>query len=102
MKRKARDGARSDAPEAGWRRRWEYLEVDVRVENWSDNTGRTGRLPIAESGPGQVPSALGVLNQLGQEGWELGGVNNTTSPLIYRMVMKRQVRSTPPAEAIDR
>ena len=71
-------------------RRWEYLEVDVHVETWSDSTGRSGRLPIAEAGPGQIPSVLGVLNQLGAEGWELGGVSNSQSPLIYRLLLKRR------------
>ena len=71
-------------------RRWEYLEVDVHVETWSDNTGRSGRLPIAEAGPGQIPSVVGVLNELGGEGWELAGVSNSQSPLIYRLLLKRR------------
>ena len=71
-------------------RRWEYLEVDVHVETWSDSAGRSGRLPISEAGPGQVPSVVAVLNELGAEGWELGGVSNTQSPLIYRMLLKRR------------
>ena len=74
-------------------RRWEYLEVDVHVETWSDNTGRSGRLPIAEAGPGQIPSVVGVLNELGSEGWELAGVSNSQSPLIYRLLLKRRVTS---------
>ena len=74
-------------------RRWEYLEIDVHVETWSDKTGRSGRLPIAEAGPGQIPSVLGVLNELGAEGWELAGVSNSQSPLIYRMILKRRATS---------
>ena len=74
-------------------RRWEYLEVDVHVETWSDSTGRSGRLPIAEAGPGQIPSVVGVLNELGGEGWELAGVSNSQSPLIYRLLLKRRVTS---------
>ena len=77
-------------------RRWEYLEVDIHVETWSDSTGRSGRLPIEKAGPGQVPSLLPLLNQLGQEGWELAGVSNTQSPLIYRLILKRRATSTRP------
>ncbi|HEU5317215.1 MAG TPA: hypothetical protein VFX49_13985 [Chloroflexota bacterium] len=71
-------------------RRWEYLEVDVRVETWSDSVGRSGRLPIAEAGPGQIPSVLALLNDLGAQGWELAAVSNTQSPLIYRLLLKRR------------
>lgn len=74
-------------------RRWEYLEIDVHVETWSDSAGRGGRLPIAEASPGQVPSVLGLLNERGAEGWELAGVSNTQSPLIYRLVLKRRAAS---------
>ncbi|HET7767376.1 MAG TPA: hypothetical protein VFN74_01300 [Chloroflexota bacterium] len=80
---------RAERPERLWRR-WEYLEVDVHVETWSDSAGRSGRLPISEAGPGQVPSVVAVLNELGAEGWELSGVSNTQSPLIYRMLLKRR------------
>ena len=85
--------AASPGPGAPPTRRWEYLEVDVHVETWSDSTGRSGRLPIAEAGPGQIPSVLGVLNELGGHGWELAGVSNSQSPLIYRLLMKRRVTS---------
>jgi len=33
---------------------------------------------------------MAVLNELGDQGWELGGVSNTQSPLIYRMILKRR------------
>ena len=74
----------------GTPRRWEYLEVDVHVETWSDSAGRRGRLTIADAGPGQLPSILSLLNGLGQEGWELAGVIGTQSPLIYRLLLKRR------------
>jgi hypothetical protein len=63
----------------------------VHVETWSDSAGRSGRLRISEAGPGQVPSVVEVLNLLGAEGWELAGVSNTPSPLIYRMLLKRRM-----------
>ena len=44
----------------------------------------------AESGPGQMPNVVGVLNALRQEGWELAAVSNTQSPLIYCMLLKRR------------
>ena len=90
MSRRTRERGRSEGSDSVSHRRWEYLEVDVHVETWSDSAGRSGRMPIAESGPGQVPSVVGVLNQLGKEGWELAGVSNTQSPLIYRMLLKRR------------
>ena len=92
MSRRAQKAALSGAGPTSTRR-WEYLEVDVHVETWSDSTGRSGRLPIAEAGPGQVPSVVGVLNGLGDEGWELAGVSNTQSPLIYRLLLKRRATS---------
>ncbi len=90
MSRRAHDKSRQPGDASPSIRRWEYLEVDVHVETWSDSAGRSGRLPIAQAGPGQIPSALPVLNQLGQEGWELAGVGNTQSPLIYRLIFKRR------------
>jgi hypothetical protein len=93
MSRRAPQKAASTGAEPAPSRRWEYLEVDVHVETWSDNTGRSGRLPIAEAGPGQIPSVVGVLNELGGQGWELAGVSNTQSPLIYRLLLKRRATS---------
>ena len=90
MSRRAHEPGKSQGSERASLRRWEYLEVDVHVETWSDSTGRSGRLPIAEAGPGQLPSVMGVLNELGHQGWELAGVSNTQSPLIYRMILKRR------------
>lgn len=69
MSRRAPQKASSAGTGAATPRRWEYLEVDVHVETWSDNTGRSGRLPIADAGPGQIPSLVGVLNDLGAQGW---------------------------------
>ena len=77
---------------SGTIKRWEYLEVDVHVESWSDSTGQSGRLPIAAAEPGKLPSVLPVLNELGSEGWELAGVCGTQSPMIYRMLLKRRAR----------
>ncbi len=90
MSRRPHQQGRPPGAEASSARRWEYLEVDVHVEKWSDSAGRSGLLPIAEAGPGQIPSVLGVLNELGTHGWELAGVSNTQSPLIYRMLLKRR------------
>ena len=93
MSRRLRERGKSPSGESSPSRRWEYLEVDVHVETWSDSTGRSGRLPIAEAGPGQIPSVLGVLNELGGQGWELAGVSNSQSPLIYRLLLKRRATS---------
>ncbi len=71
MSRRAHDPGKSPGSERASLRRWEYLEVDVHVETWSDSTGRSGRLPISEAGLGQLPSVLAVLDELGDQGWGL-------------------------------
>ena len=73
-------------------RRWEYLEVLVHVEAWSDSAGGGGTLPIATVGKAQMPATSPLLNQLGAEGWELTGVAGGHSPLIFRLFLKRRSR----------
>jgi hypothetical protein len=90
MSRRTHDGGKAIGAESGTVRRWEYLQVDVHVETWTDSVGRSGRVAISEAEPGQVPSVLGLLNELGSQGWELAGVSNTQSSLIYRMLFKRR------------
>ena len=80
-------------------RRWEYLDLDVHVETWSDSAGRSGRLATLDTGPTRLPSILPVLTELGAQGWELAGVHQTQSPLIYRMILKRRVSALPAAAA---
>lgn len=90
MNRRLQERGKTPSTDAAPVRRWEYLEVDVHVETWSDSSGRSGRLPISEAGPGQIPRTVAVLNELGDQGWELAGVSNSQSPLIYRMLLKRR------------
>lgn len=47
--------------------KWEYLEVWHHDYQWVDSLGRSGRLPQAWN----VPMAAGLLNELGEQGWEL-------------------------------
>jgi hypothetical protein len=59
-------------------KRWEYLEVFVRQHLWRDSAGRWGHLPDVPSmkdAQGRstqgFPSMAQVLNDLGDDGWEV-------------------------------
>jgi len=58
---------------------WEYLEVhvDYDAKTWSDSSGRTGLLVRSES---RLIHSGGLLNDLGQQRWELVGME--THPYI--------------------
>ena len=58
---------------------WEYLEIvtsgSIGDRYWSDNQGRSGRLPNMPPGEfGRREYASPLLNQLGAMGWELVSV----------------------------
>ena len=69
---------------------WEYLEVfanTVQDRQWLDSRGRTGELGQQESGYDFYAS---LLNQLGQEGWELISVMGEGAMAgSYRFFFKR-------------
>jgi hypothetical protein len=52
--------------------RWEYHTITTYAYNWADSIGRTGRLP--REGPPMYGDPTGMLNELGEQGWELIGV----------------------------
>ncbi len=58
--------------------RWEYLEVEVNYFYgwWRDSLGRRGKLVDSEEAdPNQPFSHSGpLLNELGEQGWELIGI----------------------------
>ena len=99
MSRRPPEKRKPAAAEPAPARRWEYLEIDVHVETWSDSAGRTGRLTIAACRPGQIPSVLSLLDERGGEGWELAGVVPTHSPMIYRLLLKRRAAAARGAAA---
>lgn len=53
--------------------RWEYLTIGIVQKNWADSLGRSGTLP----GLGKLMSGnpTELLNELGEQGWELAGVD---------------------------
>lgn len=63
--------------------RWEYLTILVKNTNWTDSLGRSGELPYH----GQ---ATGLLNDLGELGWDLAGVHGLGDNYHYsRLFLKR-------------
>lgn len=71
--------------------KWEYLQVNVSNWEWVASAGRSGRLPKMEW-PEQPrstePDTTGLLNELGENGWELTGVASD-SHLNYILFLKR-------------
>jgi hypothetical protein len=63
--------------------RWEYLTVEIRYNGWSDSLGRRGSLPVDsfQTGP--------LLNDLGEQGWELAGVADRNGHGVLRLFLKR-------------
>ncbi len=70
---------------------WEYLEIwQRRGVWWEDSLGRSGTLPITAS---NYPIAAGLLNELGEQGWELVAVVRAEDDMFFvqqRYVMKRK------------
>lgn len=66
--------------------RWEYLTIRVSIDKWSDSLGRNGTLPEN----GEVGA---LLNDLGEQGWELSGAFNDSSGSYaldrFRLLLKR-------------
>ncbi len=74
--------------------RWEYLEVQVFRENWVDSLGRRGELPresVIEGGSGypSLYSSAALLNELGEQGWELAGVAGGADVDSHKLLLKR-------------
>ena len=67
--------------------RWEYLTISYKYGSWSDSLGRTGTFPKAY-GPGTAdPTSL--LNDLGEQGWELSGVACRDPYDVIHLFLKR-------------
>jgi hypothetical protein len=68
--------------------RWEYLTIGVWDEKWSDNLGRSGVLPRREA-PLYWNDPAGLLNEVGEQGWELTGVAGSEGTNGYWLFLKR-------------
>lgn len=72
--------------------KWEYIELRVFGPDWADSRGNAGRLvslPIKQGGAAQWRWTSPVLNELGEEGWELVGMADDASPNAYTAFFKR-------------
>ena len=72
--------------------RWEYLEVQVHAQRWLDSLGRRGELPresVFEDGSPYLYSSAALLNELGEQGWELAGVAGSTGVDYHKLLLER-------------
>jgi hypothetical protein len=68
--------------------RWEYLTIEMWQGAWVDSLGRSGRLKIVGRLPGPdggdvADTPVEVLNELGEQGWEVAGI------MSGRILLKR-------------
>ncbi len=61
--------------------RWEYLEIqiDSGIRVWRDSLGREGELREATGRWGSYRHGGALLNDLGDQGWELVGIEAVPS-----------------------
>jgi hypothetical protein len=68
---------------------WEYLYVYVGGYDWIDSVGRGGKLSTVTTQrfKNGVFFPVSLSNELGEQGWELGGVTGQSS--TYTLIFKR-------------
>ena len=71
--------------------KWEYLEVCVAPGGWVDSMGRSGELAWQASQHASFASAAALLNELGQQGWEVAGVAANAPQGYFTLLFKRPV-----------
>ncbi len=67
--------------------RWEYLTIGITGTRWSDSLGRTGKMPNYSDPMWGDPTVL--LNELGEQGWELAGVYGVGGSSFSKLYLKR-------------
>ena len=74
--------------------KWEYLTVQVTLGEWYDSTGRKGKTDLLSDfvagNEYKVYHPTELLNDLGEEGWEMVGVAGTDSSQRYKLFFKRR------------
>jgi hypothetical protein len=72
--------------------RWEYLTIFISTVTWQNSLGRTGTLrniyPRALESD-RVGDPTELLNELGEQGWDLVGVNSGYTLTTYKLFLKR-------------
>jgi hypothetical protein len=69
--------------------RWEYLTLFIESSRWSDSLGRAGTVPLGKNMGVRAGDPTALLNELGEQGWELAGVAGRDDNGVYRLFLKR-------------
>jgi hypothetical protein len=73
--------------------KWEYLTVQVTLGEWYDSAGRKGKNNLLSEfvagNEDKVYHPTELLNNLGEDGWEMVGVASTDSSQRYKLFFKR-------------
>jgi hypothetical protein len=74
--------------------KWEYLTVQITLGDWHDSTGRQGKNNVLSDfisgNADKVYDPTELLNNLGEDGWEMVGVASTDSSQRYKLFFKRR------------
>ena len=69
--------------------KWEYLEVRISGPEWADSQGNCGRLTDLKLRCTSWRSAAPMLNDLGEQGWEMVVAADDESLNSYLLYFKR-------------
>jgi hypothetical protein len=69
--------------------KWEYLTIMVIGRSWNSSDGKSGEIE-RYTNSGQLRTVQPVLNQFGEQGWEMTGVRGIENT-YYEMFFKRLV-----------
>ncbi len=69
--------------------KWEYLEVRISGPEWADSRGNSGKLEHLKLRCLSWHSATPMMNELGEQGWEMSGIADDESLNSYIIFFKR-------------
>jgi hypothetical protein len=72
--------------------RWEYLTIYTGFGRWHDSLGREGNLVRQKLGDSSWQDPSAILNDLGEQGWELTGVIGGDTSSYAKLILKRPRR----------